>query len=191
MAHRPAAPRITPLPTAERSPSAQALLDGITVAGSEANVFTTLIRAEGLSRRWLPFGGRLLNGKLPARERELLILRTGWNCASEYEWAQHVVIGRDAGLTDDEILRVRRGPGDGWSRLDSTLLQAADELHQDWCIADPTWAVLADVYTTEQLIELPMLVGHYQMIAMTLNSLGVQLDPGLRGFPDVEPDSKQ
>ena len=69
MAHRPAAPRITPLPTAERSPSAQALLDGITVAGSEANVFTTLIRAEGLSRRWLPFGGRLLNGKLPARER--------------------------------------------------------------------------------------------------------------------------
>ena len=102
-----------------------------------------------------------------------------------------MVIGRDAGLTDDEILRVRRGPGDGWSRLDSTLLQAADELHQDWCIADPTWAVLADVYTTEQLIELPMLVGHYQMIAMTLNSLGVQLDPGLRGFPDVEPDSKQ
>jgi alkylhydroperoxidase family enzyme len=189
MVHRPASPRIAPLPTADRSPSAQALLDTVIVAGSDANIFTTLVRAEGLTRRWLPFGGKLLNGKLPARDRELLILRTGWNCASEYEWAQHVEIGRAAGLTDDEILRVPLGPGEGWSRFDSTLLQAADELHQDWCISDPTWAALGDVYTTEQLIELPMLVGHYHMIAMTLNTLGVELDPGLGGFPDVEQET--
>lgn len=186
MAGRPSSSRIAPLSLAERSPSAQALLDGITVAGSESNIFTTLIRAEGLTRRWLPFGGRLLNGKIPARERELLILRTGWNCRSEYEWAQHVAIGRSAGLSDEEIHRVPAGPGGDWSRFDSTLLQAADELHDEWCITDATWGDLADVYDTQQLIELPMLVGHYHMIAMTLNSLGVQLDPGLSGFPDTE-----
>lgn len=183
MASRPASPRITPLPAEERSPSAQALLDGVTVAGSEANVFTTIVRAEGLARRWLPFGGKLLNGKIPARERELLILRTGWNCRSEYEWAQHVVIGRSAGLTDEEILRIPTGPTGAWGLFDATLLRAADELHEDWCISDRTWAVLAEVYDTQQLIELPMLVGHYHMVAMTLNSLGVQLDPGLSGFP--------
>lgn len=183
MVSRPAGPRILPLPAAERTPSAQALLDGVAVAGTEANIFTTLVRAEGLTRRWLPFGGKLLNGKIPPRDRELLILRTGWNCGSEYEWAQHVVIGRSVGLTDEEIFRITAGPGRDWSPFDSSLLQAADELHEGWCITDATWAALAAAYDTQQLIELPMLVGHYHMVAMTLNTLGVQLDPGLSGFP--------
>lgn len=183
MSRRPSSPRIPPLPPEERSPSAQALLDGVRVAGSEANIFTTLVRAEGLTRRWLPFGGKLLNGKLPARDREILILRTGWNCQSEYEWAQHVVIGRAAGLSDGEILRIPDGPGGGWGRFDSALLVAADELHEDCCLTDATWLALSEVYDAAQLIEVPMLVGHYHMVAMALNSLGVQLDAGLSGFP--------
>lgn len=183
MPSRPATPRIDPLPVDERRPGAQELLDTVRVAGSEANIFTTLVRAEGLTRRWLPFGGKLLAGKIPARDREILILRTGWNCRAEYEWAQHVVIGRDAGLTDEEIGRIPDGPGALWSDFDATLLTAADELHSDWCITDPTWSALARVYDTQQLIELPMLVGHYHMVAMTLNSLGVELDAGLTGFP--------
>lgn len=185
MASHPSHPRITPLPASERTPSAQALLDGVSVAGSEANIFTTLVRAEGLTRKWLPFGGKLLSGKIPARDRELLILRTGWNCRSEYEWAQHAVIGGFVGLTDEEVRRVPHGPAGDWSPFDSTLLRAADELHEQWCITDSTWAGLAAVYDTQQLIEVPMLVGHYHMVAMTLNSLGVQLDPGLSGFPDT------
>ena len=47
---------------------------------------------------------------------------------------------------------------------------------------DATWAALAEVYDIPQLIEVPMLVGQYHLVAMTLNSLGVQLDPGLTGF---------
>lgn len=183
MTWRPTAPRIPPLPLSERPPSAQALLDGVTVVGSESNVFTTLIRAEGLTRRWLPFGGKLLSGKLPARDRELLILRTGWNCLAEYEWAQHVILGLESGLTKEEIDCVPAGASGHWDQFDAALLRAADELHEDWCIGDDTWAVLASRYDTQQLIELPMLVGHYHMVAMTLNSLGVQLDPGLAGFP--------
>jgi alkylhydroperoxidase family enzyme len=171
------------LPAADRRPSAQLLLDGVTVAGSEANIFTTLIRAEGVTRRWMPFGGKLLNGKLPARDRELLILRTGWNCQAEYEWGQHVKIGLAAGLTQEEIDRIPGGPDAGWNDLDSDLLRAADELHLDSCITDETWASLAARYSTEQLIVLPMLVGQYHLVAMTVNSLGIQLDAGLAHFP--------
>jgi 4-carboxymuconolactone decarboxylase len=183
MAIRPPSPRISPLPASQRSPAAQALLESVTVAGSEANIFTTLVRAEGLTRRWLPFGGKLLAGKIPARDRELLILRTGWNCQAEYEWAQHVVIGRAAGLSPEEIDRVPAGPDAGWGPFDSVLLRAADELHEHYGITDATWTALAEVYDEAQLIELPMLVGHYHMVAMTLNALGVALDPGLAGFP--------
>src|SRR5207245_2181605 len=93
-----------------------------------------------LVRRWLPFGTMMLTGELPARDRELLILRTAWNCRSAYEWGQHVRIGLAAGVTQDEIDRVPPGPGaPGWSPLDAALLGAADELPD---VGDPRVALL-------------------------------------------------
>src|SRR5438477_1650240 len=145
MAQRPDKPRIPPLPASERDEQAQELLGGVGgVTGPASNIFDTLVRHPGLFRRWLPFGGKLLAGKLPARERELLILRTGWRCQSVYEWGQHVLIGRHAGLTDDEIERLKAGPdAPGWDSFDAALVRAADELHDDGCISDATWAILA------------------------------------------------
>ncbi len=178
-----AAPRVPPLPKSQRSPSAQALLEGVSVAGSEANIFTTLIRAEGLTRRWLPFGGKLLSGKLPPRDRELLILRTAWNCQADYEWAQHRGLGLEAGLTEQEIARIPSGPEAGWEPFDAALLTAADELHSTYDLSNAVWELLSARYDEPQLIELPMLVGHYHMVAMALKSLRVQLDPGLTGLP--------
>ena len=172
------APRIPPLPEDERDDQARELLDQAGVRpGGAANIFTTLVRHPGLFRRWLPFGGKLLAGKLPARDRELLILRTGWNCGSTYEWAQHVLIARTAGLGAEEIARVKDGPGAaGWSAADATLLRAADELHADARISDATWAALAGAYDQRQMIEVPMLVGHYHLVGFALNSLGVQVE---------------
>lgn len=177
---RPPEPRIPPLGEGERDDQARELLSqaGGAAAGA-AHIFSTLVRHPGLFRKWLPFGGKLLAGKLPARDRELLVLRTGWNCRSDYEWAQHVRIGRRAGLTREEIERVR-ADGDlgeaGWSPVDATLLRAADELHTDACLSDATWAALSERYDERQLVEVPMVVGHYHMIAFTLNSLGVQVE---------------
>jgi len=112
-----------------------------------------------------------------------LILRTGWRCRSEYEWGQHVLIGRAAGVTDDDVRRIQEGPdAAGWSVLDSTLLRAADELHDDSCITDATWAALAQHYGEQQLIEIPMVVGQYHLVSFCLNSLGVQREAGVPGF---------
>lgn len=178
---RPSSPRVAPLPENERDQAANDLLEASIL--SDANIFTTLVRAPGLFRKWLPFGGKLLNGKLPGRDRELLILRTAWNCQAQYEWGQHVIIGGHEGLTAVEIKRIASEGLDGWEVPDAVLLRAADELHDDCCISDETWLNLVEAYDTEQLIEIPMLVGHYHLVAMTLNSLGVALDDGIEGFP--------
>ncbi len=183
----PGPSRIPPLPPQERDDEARELLAGVQIADAPdaptANIFSTLVRHPGLFRRWLPFGGKLLAGKLPARERELLILRTGWLCQAEYEWAQHVVIGRAVGLSDEDIDRIREGPdAAGWDPFEATLLRAADELHASARIDDTTWEALAARYDEPQLIEVPMLVGHYHMVAFTLNTLGVPLEEGVDGF---------
>jgi 4-carboxymuconolactone decarboxylase len=179
---RPTEPRIPPLAEADRDEQSRKLLAQVVPpVGGATNIFATLVRHPGLFRRWLPFGGKLLAGKLPARDRELLILRTGWNCRSDYEWTQHKRIGRSAGLTDDELARIQEGSdADGWTPFDALLLRAADELHADACLTDATWAALAERYDERQLIEVPMLVGHYHLVAFTLNSLGVQVEDEAR-----------
>src|SRR5439155_2015404 len=121
-------------------------------------------------------------------DRELLILRTAWHPQAAYEWGQHVAIAQNAGVTDDEIGRVPDGPdADGWDPFDAVLLRAADELHGDACLGDATWAALAERYDERQLIEVPMLVGHYHMVAFALNSLGVQREAGVPGLPTPSP----
>lgn len=178
-------PRISPLPEAERTDADRELLEQASAPGSAAsNIFTTLVRHRRLFRRWLPFGGVLLTGAIPARDRELLILRTGWLCRSPYEWGQHAVIGRAVGLSDAEVARIATGPdADGWEPWDALLLRAADELHESHTISDETWAALAEIYDTKQLVEVPMVVGHYHLVAMTLNTLGVEREPGVEGLP--------
>jgi alkylhydroperoxidase family enzyme len=171
------APRIPPLPAEGRDARTEALLAPLRRPdGSELNIFTTLARHPKLLKRWSAFGGVLLyGGTLPARERELLILRAGYLCRADYEWGQHVEIGRAAGLSDAEIARVADGPdAEGWSRGDADLLRAADELHADSRIGDATWAALAARWDEQQLIELCMVVGQYHLVAFTLNSLGVE-----------------
>jgi len=179
-------PRIQPIPKNELTNEQKELLDQIGARASNSNVFRTLIRHSKSFQRKLPFDIYILReSTLPSHDRELLILRIAWLCQAEYEWAAHAIGGKRAGLTDQEILRITKGPNaEGWSSFDATLLLAVDELHKDAFISNSTWAALAEQYTEQQLIDLVLTVGQYNMIAMALNSFGVQLGAGVTGFPE-------
>jgi len=177
-------PRIQPLQENELTTEQRELLDSLGQVG-RLNLFKILIRHPKLFQRFLPFGGYILQeSTLPPRDRELLILRIAWLCQAEYEWSHHAIIGKQAGLTDQEILRITKGPNArGWSSFDATLLQAVDELHKDAFISSSTWNALAEQYIEQQLMDLIFTVGEYNLASMVLNSLGVQLDEGVTGFP--------
>ena len=180
-------PRIPPTTPADRDERTEELLGAMfrRPDGTEMNIFTTLAHHPKLLKRWAGFGGLLLfGGALPPRDRELLILRTALHCDAEYEWGQHVGIGMQAGLTEEEIERLHsdEAPGE-WSDTDKALLAAADELHANSVISDATWQTLADAYDYKQLIEICMVIGQYHMVAFTLNSLGIEPEPGLPEFP--------
>jgi alkylhydroperoxidase family enzyme len=152
---------------------------GAATGGPPPNVFTTLARHRRLFRPWLRFAGRLMpGGTLPRADTELLILRVAHNCGSEYEWRQHERIALTAGLSAEDVARVREGPAaEGFSERQKLLLRAADELHAERNISDELWSELRPLLSDRKLIELCMLVGHYEMLAMTLNSLRVEPDP--------------
>lgn len=117
-------------------------------------------------------------GLLPRADTELIILRTAHNCASDYEWRAHENLARNAGLTTDQVQQVRAGPdAAAFSTRQRLLVRATDELHVARLPSDETWSELREQLSDAELIELCMLVGHYELLAMTLNSLGVSPDP--------------
>jgi alkylhydroperoxidase family enzyme len=184
-----AAPRIPPLPESQWDPEITAIFNrdraAIPTGGRVLNIFRTLAHHPKLLKRWTVFGNHVLfKSTLPPRERELVILRIGWLCRSEYEWGQHVRIGLDAGLTDEEICRIPIGAeAPGWSAFDADLLRATDELHHDSRVSDATWARLSARYNRQQMLDLLFAVGQYTLVSMVLNSCRVQLDSGVEGFP--------
>jgi alkylhydroperoxidase family enzyme len=153
-------------------------LSGLATGGRPPHIFTTLARHRRLFRRWIWFAAALMpRGRLPREDTELVILRVAHNAGSEYEWGHHVRIGRKAGLSREEIARVRDGAAaPGWSNRQEMLLVAADQLHVDGEIGDELWGRLSAELDEVELIELCMLVGHYEMLAMTLNTLRVAPD---------------
>lgn len=179
-----AQPRLEPLAEEKWDDETRELLERSQVQGRVFNIFRTLAAHPKLLKRWMVFGNHILfKSTLPPREREMLILRTGWLCRAEYEWGQHIVIARQAGLTVDEINLIKQGPdAPGWNEFDAALLRAVDELHAQAFISDAGWNALAAVYDTQQLLDLIFTVGQYTMLSMALNTLGVQLDEGIAGF---------
>jgi alkylhydroperoxidase family enzyme len=148
------------------------------------NALGTLAHYPRLARAFHTFNGHILFGSsLSLRQRELIVLRVASRRACDYEWKQHVVQGVDVGLSLEEVYRVIDGTAaSGWSPLEQQILQAVDELVADALVTDETWAGLADVLDTEQLMDLLFTVGCYDMIAMLFNSAGVQSDADLLSF---------
>jgi alkylhydroperoxidase family enzyme len=175
-------PRLKPLPRDQWDDETRAILgDG----EPTLNIFATLAHHPKLMKRWLVFGNHVLaKNTLGARDRELLILRTGWNCRAPYEWGQHVTVARGAGVTDEEIARVTEGPdADGWAPRDALLVRAADELHGEQTLSDATYHTLAQHYDERELLDIVFTVGQYHLVSMALNSFGVERDDGVTGVP--------
>lgn len=180
-------PRIPPLTDEALSPEQKEALAAQFGRGSVFNIFRTLAHTPKAYKAFMRWGGYILSdyNSLAPRERELVILRAGYNWKSGYEWAQHVRIGKQCGLTDDEIARIKKGPdAPGWSAIDAALLRATDELTSDAFITDKTWAQLSSL-SEKQRMDLVMTVGQYTQVSMMLNSFGVQLDSDLTLDPDL------
>ena len=179
----PTATRVPPADRAEAGPLNTLLLRAIKLGArteNTPNLFATLARHRGLFRRWLLFAGALMpGGKLPRADTELVILRVSHLTGCVYEADYHRPIGRKAGLTQHQIdgaAADELDPSD-WSARQLAILRATDDLHRDRRIGDAAFGALRDAGLGDRdLVELCMLAGHYEMLAGTMNSLGVQRD---------------
>lgn len=184
---RLAKPRIAPLSDDQLSPEQAEALEPFR-PGPVLNIFRTLAHAPKALKRFNDWGGYVLSRRndLPAREREIVILRTGYLCRSGYEFTQHTRIGLQCGLTEGEIDRIKRGADAGWSAPDAALIRATDDLHKDQFISEAVWAELGRHFSDKQRMDVVFTCAQYTQVSMILNSFGVQLDEGQTLDPELK-----
>ena len=151
------------------------------VPGARLAILGTLAHDEPLLAPVLGWAAALAGrGALARRDSELLALRAAHLSRSAYEWTHHAEYARAAGLSDAEIARVAAGAeAPEWSERDRLLLRAAGELHAGQRLDDATWSALRACFSDAQLVEIPLVVGHYTMLSMLANATGVPLEPGV------------
>ena len=179
---RPSTPRVPPIPAV--AAKARERMSGS--PANAVNVVATLATNRLVSKGMGSFAQALLfEGSLDPRLRELVILRMGWNCQAVYEFGQHTLFGRSAGLTEEQIYLVTRPISLGqWTPLEAAALQLVDDLYADDCVADSTWATLEGQVDHATIIELMGAALCYRVVSGLLNSCGVQLDEGVPGWPE-------
>lgn len=182
-------PRIEPLEPDQMDEESRELVRAIRASAGAADVnqlpeyMRTMIKHPALFKCQMETGNLLYNGKIPRRERELAILRSAWLSRAPFEWGQHVIIAKRIGITAEEIERARLGSaGDGWSRHESAVLKAVEELHGNHVISQETWDVLAESWDEAQLIEFPSMIGQYIATALVQNSIRARLDDDNTGL---------
>ncbi|HOE17110.1 MAG TPA: carboxymuconolactone decarboxylase family protein [Syntrophorhabdaceae bacterium] len=154
-------------------------------ARQDLNVFPTFARLGAAFPPYLWFLSHILNkGQIPGPDKSRIILRAGWRLGCVYEWVHHVHRGRDFGLTEAEIASfATEGVSELWSERTRAFVKAVDELIANQNMSDQTWDCLRQHLTEDQMVEFCMLVGHYIMVAIMNNTLGIQVEPEFEQLP--------
>ncbi len=181
-------PKIEPLASHEWNDEQQALLTPMQqnkgVGEIAQNLFTTLARHPKLFKRWTVFANHILfKSSLCPVDRELIILRSAWLTQADYEWGQHVLIAKQAGLSNDTIRRVKNGAAaNEWTSHERSLLLAVDQLHEHSTIDDECWNALSERFDEQQMLDVIVTVGNYRMLAGFMNSVDIARDDGVPGL---------
>ncbi len=145
--------------------------------GRPLNIHKLMANRAPLLEAWWPFRNYIVSGgALGLRQSEIVILRTAVHAGAAYEWDSHVDRGHAAGLTLEEIDRIRIGPDAGWNERDAALIRAVDELHGDTALSGKTTAALTESFGESAALDLIAIHGTYMMLAMMLRTWPVELD---------------
>lgn len=177
--------RLPPLPADQWDESVQEALASMLPAERRnprdaSNVLSTMVNHPALTKAFLRFNVYLLfSSTLPPRIRELAILRAAHRRDCAYEWTHHVDLAKQEGISDEEIAAVRRGEAtDGFEQA---VLTGVDELDEQSQLSDKTWSALGEHLDIRQRMDYVFTVGSYIMLAMALNTFGVQVEQDHEG----------
>ncbi len=155
----------------------------------DINLAKILAHSPQGARAFNKLGGFIRSGsKLDPGLREMAILRVGVLARAPYEFSHHVKIGRDVGLTDDDIERVMNGPrAYDEDAVEHHVLSAADEMTNIGAISPETFVALTKHLNAELLVDLCLVISFYNAVVRFLASLEIDVEPDYENFLEQFP----
>lgn len=148
----------------------------------ELNLFRAMGHVPRAMQAYMRFGAALWNaGDLSTRERELAILAVARSCRSRYEWHQHVDIGRDAGVSAEELRAIARDDDTAFPEREQAIMRYAEAVAAGTVTA-PLFDAASAVTDTETVVGLTVLAGHYLLTARFLDALSVPTESAFAGW---------
>lgn len=176
--------RLQPLPADQWDEATRQALSAMREAESN-NALSTLAHHPALAKAFLRFNVHLLvSSTLPARIRELAILRVAHRRQCAYEWSHHERMAKDEGITDDQIAALKRG--EAGDAFDQVVITGVDELDEKSELSDQTWAALGERLNDQQRMDFVFTVGCYALLAMAFNTFGIQPEHAITAANNVE-----
>ena len=151
------------------------------------NLYKAVGNSPKVGRNFIRLGNAILNSEiLDPKLRELAILRVGNLLQSEYEFTKHVVIGKSAGVTTDQINDLSNwASSKKFSEIERAVLKYTDEVTLKVKVGDDTFASLKRFFDDAQIVKLTMTIGYYGLVSRVLVALQVELEPGEKAFSPV------
>ena len=181
--------RLPPLTDAELDAEQEAIVAPFREVGADFGVSRAFVRhprALAAFRVWATYV-MIEQNPLPAREREIVAMRTAWRIKAGYVWSRHIPYGQKAGLTADEMEALKKPlSAHDWSPADAALSKMADALVDDFFVPDDIWEELSTHFDDKQCMDAIFCCGHFCMLGMFLNTAGVPLDPDVPYDPDLD-----
>lgn len=156
-----------------------------------ANLFRAMVHSPDAYRRFATMGGWIRTGStLDTRLRELAILQVGYVTRCEYSYTHHIKIGRDFGVSDDDIRAISAetvGEATHLSELDCAVLQLAREMTTELRGSDEAFAVVAEHLSDSHVVELLLAISYSNLVVRMVSTLEIDLEdeylPLLEQFP--------
>ena len=166
---------LTPLPVEDWDASIQHIADRLK---SPLNIHKIIAHNPVLMEAYTPLRYHVVkDSSLTARQREILILRVACQINSEYEWRHHVVRGEAAGLSKEEIERVKSGAiAAGWTRAEQFIIQAVDQILEDNQLSEETAAGLIETVGRKGMLDAVFTVAVYIALGSLLKTFDVPID---------------
>jgi alkylhydroperoxidase family enzyme len=150
----------------------------------------SLVNSPGAARAFSGLGQYIRHGsKLDPRLRELAILQIGWLARSAYEWSHHIKIGRDFGVTEEDVhglIAETAGEPNALEPLARLVLRGAREIY-DGGMSASTFEELHGHLDAELMVDLTVVAGFYCAVVRTLDTLAIDVEPEYQPFLDAFP----
>lgn len=143
------------------------------------NLHRAVANSPNMLRNFMRLGNSLLfHGVLPPPLREMAILRIAQMTGAGYEWAHHVPIARQVGVSEEQVAGLTNWhTSPHFDERERAVLRYAESVTSEVAVPDELFREVRGYLSEAEVVELTLVAGYWGLVARLLVALEIDLEP--------------